>query len=169
MIRFLGALLCGVAIAVVVSLVLLQRVPATAGHTAMSGPAPMGFGLHIDADRHFGDAHPDEIAHHWCKVISSSISECELYDGDGPHARLVGVETIVPTAVWKTFPASEQALWHYHRTELKKIHVSLPDTPKDKQAGIIASFVETYGKIYILWDPMTTQMPQGQPSVTVLH
>jgi hypothetical protein len=91
-----------------------------------------------------------------------------LYDSDGPNARLVGVETIVPPAVWKTFSPQEQALWHYHKTELKKIHATLPDTPKDKQAAIIASISDTYGKVWMLWDPMSTQNPAGQPTVTVL-
>jgi uncharacterized protein DUF1264 len=136
--------------------------PATMGPSA-------GYTLHIDADYHFGDAHPSEIAHHWCKNISPNLIECQLYDSDGPGARLVGVETIVPAAVWKTLPASEQALWHYHKVELQKIHATLPDTPKDKQAAIIASIKPTYGKVYILWDPMTNKEPVGQPSVTVLH
>ncbi|MDQ6780118.1 MAG: DUF1264 domain-containing protein, partial [Candidatus Eremiobacteraeota bacterium] len=117
----------------------------------MGGPTA-GYSLHIDADKHFGDAQPGEIAHHWCKNICASLTKCELFDSDAPNARLVGVETIVPTTVWKTFPEKEQALWHYRKVELKKIHATLPDTPKEQQAKIIAALTETYGKVYILWD-----------------
>jgi hypothetical protein len=140
---------------------------AIAQTAMMTGPAS-GFTLHIDADKHFGDAHPNEIAHHWCKTISPTLTECQLYDGDGPHARLVGVETIVPTAVWKTFAPDEQALWHYHATELKKIHATLPGMSKAQAAKTVAMISQTYGKVYILWDPMTSKNPIGQPSVTVL-
>ncbi|MBV8172752.1 MAG: DUF1264 domain-containing protein [Candidatus Eremiobacteraeota bacterium] len=136
---------------------------------ASAGPATQGYTLHIDADQHFGDAHPGEIAHHWCKTISPSLIECQLYDSDRPDARLVGVETIVPASVWETFPPQERALWHYHKVELQKIHATLPDTPKDQQAAIIASIAPTYGKVFILWDPDSNVAPVGQPSVTVLH
>lgn len=162
-----------IAAGITVSLVVLGAVSishrATAADAAMPAGPSSGYTLHIDADYHFGDAHPGEIAHHWCKNVSADLIECQLYDSDGPGARLVGVETIVPASVWKTLPAGEQALWHYHKTELKKIHATLPDTPKDQQAKIIASIEPTYGKVWILWDPMTSANPAGQPSVTVLH
>jgi hypothetical protein len=140
----------------------------TADAAAMNGPATNGYTLHIDADKHFGDAHPDEIAHHWCKNVSANLIECQLYDSDTPNARLVGVETIVPATVWQTFSPQEQAMWHYHKVELQKIHATLPDTPTDQQAAVIASIAPTYGKVYILWDPMSSNNPTGQPSVTVL-
>ncbi len=161
-----------VVVAVVVMAAFAYAVGNSAHRTqawAMAGAGPTGgFTLHIDADRHFGDEHPNEIAHHWCKGISKTLTECQIYDGDGPSAKLVGVETIVPAAVWKTFPAVEQAKWHYHRTELKKIHATLPGMPKDQQAKVIASILETYGKVYILWDPMTSANPLGDPSLTIL-
>src|ERR1700687_1043047 len=112
-------------------LAIVAAVSAASDAAMSSGPPTMGFSLHIDADGHFGAAHPNEIAHHWCKAVSPTLTECQLYDGDGPHARLVGVETVVPAAVWKTFSRSEQRLWHYHLTELQKVHATLPDTPKD--------------------------------------
>jgi hypothetical protein len=135
----------------------------------MAGGPARGYTLHIDAEKHFGDAHPSEIAHHWCKNVSSTLKECLLYDSDAPDARLVGVETVVPTAVWKTFAPSERALWHYHVTELAKVHATLPDTPKDEQAKVIAMIKPTYGKIWILWDPLTSKNPIGQPTIVVLH
>ncbi len=142
--------------------------PARAAETT-GGPGPSaGYTLHIDADKHFGDSHPDEIAHHWCKKVSDDLTECQLYDGDGPHARLVGVETIVSAQLWKTFGAAEQAQWHYHKTELKKIHATLPGMSKAEAAKVVAAISPTYGKVYILWDPMTSKSPIGPPHVSVL-
>jgi len=136
--------------------------------SAESTTPTAGFTLHIDADQHFGDVAPGKIAHHWCKAVSADLTECQLYDGDGPNARLVGVETIVPAAVWKSLPASEQALWHYHATEIQKVHATLPDTPADQQAKIIESLKPTYGKVWILWNPEQSANPVGQPSIVVL-
>ena len=36
-------------------------------------------------------------------------------------------------------------------------------------AKVVASLMETYGKVYQIWDPMTTKLPMGQPTVVVLH
>ena len=160
--------LCVIGLAAAVIGLLSMQSPSTVNAMSMGNPTG-GYSLHIDADKHFGDAHPGEIAHHWCKAISTTLTECELFDSDGPHARLVGVETIVPSSVWKTFPPAEQALWHYHRVELQKVHATLPDTPKDQQAKVVAAIRETYGKVYILWDPMSSKYPMGQPSITILR
>lgn len=142
---------------------------ASAVASTMSKASPSaGYTLHIDADQHFGPAHAKERAHHWCKNISKDLIECQLYESDAANARLVGVETVVPSDVYKTFSASEQSMWHYHRTEIPKVNAAMPDLSKAEADKVTASLLETYGKIYILWDPKTTANPVGQPSVTVL-
>ncbi len=135
---------------------------------SMSSPVS-GFTLHIDASQHYA-GHPDEIIHHWCKTYSKSMIECLLFDADGPNGHEVGVETIVPTSVWKTFPASERAKWHYHRVEIPKLKVAtMPGLTKEQSAKVVASLLETYGKVWILWDPQSTNgMPLGDPTITIL-
>lgn len=86
----------------------------------------------------------------------------------GPGAKLVGVETIVPTAVWQTLSASKRALWHYHKVEIKKVHATLPGLSEAEAAKAIASISKTYGKVWILWDPAKSKDPIGQPSITIL-
>lgn len=135
---------------------------------AMTPSPVVGYTLHIDAQKHFGSANPNEVAHHWCKSFPT-ITECLLFDSDGPNGHIVGVETIVPTAVWKTFSPSERALWHYHRTEIAKVHATLPDLSPAEAKKVVASIMETYGKIFLFWDPMTNKNPTGQPSVTLIH
>ncbi|HEY3249457.1 MAG TPA: DUF1264 domain-containing protein [bacterium] len=110
---------------------------------------------------------PKMIAHHWCKAVAGLI-ECQLYDSDRADARLVGVETVVPTAVWKTFSATERARWHYHRMEIPMVHATLPDLSSAEAAKVVASLQETYGKIYLLWDPSRQKLPVGLPTVTIL-
>ena len=141
--------------------------PAAAAAPAMPSA---GWTLHIDALKHMGSGHLTQVAHHWCKAVTGGLLECQIYDSDAPHARLIEIETIVPTAVWKTFSKSEQALWHYHRVEIPKVSARLPGMPVAQQKKVVASMLETYGKLWLLWNPLDTPngWPAGKPSVVVL-
>lgn len=135
----------------------------TSGKATTVSPAT-NWNIHIDALKHF-PGHPDEVAHHWCRSIGNGMLECQIYSSDDANAPLVAIETIVPTAVWKTFPPSEQALWHYHRVEIPLVSATMPDASAAEAKKVVASLMETYGKIYILWNPVDSKYPVGQPTV----
>ena len=126
-----------------------------------------GWTLHIDAKKHIPTM-PDMIAHHYCKQVSGGLFECQLYDSDKPDARLIGVEVIVDKETWKKFSKKEKALWHYHKTELKKVDPTLPDLSLEEGAKTMKGMEETYGKVYILWNPAKNG-PVGRPVVSILH
>lgn len=138
-------------------------------HTPAAEMKPSeGWSLHIDALMHF-PSKPNMVAHHWCKGnLAGGLIECQLYDSDAPNARLVGVEVVVAADVWKKFAAAERGLWHYHKTEIPKVKATLPDLSPEEAAKVAKSLEETYGKIYLLWDPARTALPTGRPSITVL-
>jgi Protein of unknown function (DUF1264) len=138
--------------------------PAEAAGTTPTG----GWTLHIDAQKHFGDANPTEVAHHWCKTVAGGLIECQIYDSDAPDARLVEVETIVSPAVYNSFSPQEQALWHYHKVEIPKVNATLPDMTPAEAAKTVAALTETYGKVWMLWDPATNANPVGTPTIVVL-
>ncbi len=143
--------------------------PAQAADNTPVSPA-QGWNLHIDAQKHFGDTHPDEIAHHWCKPVSNNVTECQIYSSDSADAQLVAVETIVGPAMYNAFSKSEQAVWHYHKDEIPKVNATLPGKTPAEAKQIVDSISNTYGKIWLLYDPMTTNgMPTGQPTITVLR
>ena len=151
-------------IAIVISALALfagsQRAPA-------GNPKPSeGWTLHIDALLHY-PGKPSMVAHHYCKPVSGLI-ECQLYDSDAPDARLVGIETIVDAATYAKFPEAEKKLWHYHKTEIAKVSATLPDLSPEEADKVVKSILETYGKIYLVWDPGRQSMPTGYPTVTVL-
>lgn len=149
--------------------------PSMAPQT-LTGPSPTpaavnkpheGFTLHIDAEKHFpGDG--KKIAHHFCKQVSGGLTECQLFDGDGVDAKLVGVEMVVPADTWKNFDRVEQGMWHYHKEEIPKVNAKLPDLSAEEAAKVAKSLEETYGKIYLLWDPALGDKPVGQPTVHIL-
>ena len=153
----------GTIVIVIAAFVLLgasQRAPA-------GNPKPSeGWGLHIDALLHF-PGKPGMVAHHYCKPVQGLI-ECQLYDSDAPNARLVGIETIVDAATYAKFPEAEKRMWHYHKTEIPKVSATLPDLSAEEAAKVVKSIEETYGKIYLAWDPGLETLPAGSPSVTIL-
>jgi hypothetical protein len=136
---------------------------------AAAGTTPTnGWNVHIDAEKHFGDAHPAEIAHHWCKPVAGGLTECQIYESDAPDARLVAVETIVSPAVYKSFSPAEQRLWHYHKVEIPKVNAIMPDMTPEQGAKTLAAISDTYGKVWLLWDPLANAGPTGMPTITIL-
>lgn len=147
--------------------VLLAGCSPASPQESSSGKPSDGWSLHIDARKHFSnDFDKDPIAHHYCKTVSGGLTECQLYDGDGPDALLVGVETIISKEMYSELPAEEKNLWHYHKEEIGKVEATLPDLSPEEAAKVVESIQETYGKIFILWNPQESAIPVGQPHVT---
>lgn len=138
----------------------------TTSPTVQASKPNSGWDLHIDAKMHFpGKA--EMIAHHYCKQVSG-MWECLLFDSDNPDARLVGTEVVVDTPTYTSFTQVEKGNWHYHKTEIPKVEATLPDLSAEEAAKVVAMLEETYGKIYLLWDPSLGNQPVGNPSVNVL-
>ena len=133
--------------------------------SAVSTSPATGYTIHVDALDHF-TAHPNEVAHHYCKQLANML-ECQIYDSDAPNARLVAVETIISDAQYAALPAAEKPLWHNHAVELPKVHAVMPGMPAAQQKKLVAQILKTYGKVYVIWDPMTNAMPIGKPFITI--
>lgn len=142
--------------------------PVVAAEVKTSGDKPSeGFTLHIDAKKHF-PGKPEMIAHHYCKGVADGLTECQLYDSDAKDARLVGVEVIVGPDMYKSFNAAEKTQWHYHKDEIPKVDAKLPDLSEEEAVKVVKSIEDTYGKIYLLWDPGKGDQPVGNPIVNIL-
>ncbi len=134
-----------------------------------AGPKPAeGFSLHVDAKQHF-PGNKDMIAHHYCKQVAGGMTQCLIFESDNADARLVGAEVIVGPDVYGKFTDSEKTMWHYHRTEVPKVSATLPDLSEEEGKKVVESILETYGKVYLLWDPGKADGPTGNPSVTLLE
>lgn len=151
--------------AVVAGAALVANRPHVAA--SIASPPTAGFTIHIDAEKHFGDAYPKEIAHHYCKQLADMI-ECQIYDNDSSTAHLVAVETILSPSAYEALPAAEKALWHYHRDEIPKVNAKIIGMSAADQKNLVAKLLPTYGKIWMLWDPQASKQPTGQPTVIVL-
>lgn len=140
--------------------------PSVASPSVQAAKPSSGWDLHIDAIRHFSGK-AEMVAHHYCKQVSG-MWECQLFDSDSADARLVGVEVVVDTPTYNSFTQAEKANWHYHKEEIPKVEAKLPDLSAEEAAKVVATLEETYGKIYLLWDPGLGNQPVGNPSLNIL-
>jgi hypothetical protein len=103
-----------------------------------------------------------QVAYHYCKPINDDVSQCILYDGTGPDARLIGVEYLVSDALYQRMPSEEKAYWHDHRHEvdaglLKSLTQSGAEAEKT-----VAAIRPLWGKVFHTW-AVGKSYPIGPP------
>jgi Protein of unknown function (DUF1264) len=103
-----------------------------------------------------------QVAYHYCKSINDDVSQCILYDGTGPNARLIGVEYLVSDALYQKMPPEEKLYWHDHKYEVDAgLLKSLTQTGADEKKTLAA--VRTlWGKVYHTW-ASGKSYPSGPP------
>lgn len=103
-----------------------------------------------------------QAAYHYCKPVTDDVAQCILYDGQGPGARLIGVEYLVSDAIYQKMPPEEKAYWHDHKFEvdagLLKSLTQVGDEAKKSLAGVRP----LWGKVYHTWASGKTY-PIGPP------
>ncbi|MDB5098268.1 MAG: hypothetical protein JWM80_2689 [Cyanobacteria bacterium RYN_339] len=100
---------------------------------------------------------------HYCSHYSPELIQCVLYDGNGKGARLIGVEYVVPEAVYRGLPAAERKYWHPHDGEVDSGMLVLPGLPADQQKAVLATVRKTWGKTWHVWDYRQDKLPFGEP------
>ena len=150
----------------------LMRGPATAhasgeGHGASTAGVkapiaevihcPLAFaGVHLQKDRPTNS----QVAYHYCKPVNDRVSQCLLYDGTGPDAKLIGVEYLVTDEVYRSMPEEERAYWHDHKYEVDSSLIrSLTQSGEDEKKTL-AQVRTLWGKIYHTWVE-GAEYPQG--------
>jgi Protein of unknown function (DUF1264) len=142
---------------------LLGRGPSPAhadGHAAAAATAgvkapvaevlhcPLAFaGVHLQKDRPSNA----QVAYHFCKPLNDDVSQCLLYDGTGPDARLIGVEYLVSDAVYRTMPEAERAYWHDHNHEVDARLIRSLTQSGAEEAATLAKVRTLWGKVYHTW------------------
>jgi hypothetical protein len=103
-----------------------------------------------------------QVAYHYCKPVSDEVSQCVLYDGTGPDAKLIGIEYLVSEALYQKMPAEEKVYWHDHKYEVDAgLLKSLTQSGEDEKKTLGA--VRTlYGKVFHTWATGKTY-PSGPP------
>ncbi len=61
--------------------------------------------------------------------------------------------------IHKKFSAAEKKMWQYHKMEIRRVSATLTDLSQEEAGKVVKSIEETYGKVYLLWDPRTAPVP----------
>ncbi len=90
-------------------------------------------------------------AYHYCAMFNKDLTQCILYDGTGPDARLIGIEYLVPGEVYEAMPEEEKQYWHHHRYEVDAHLLKSLTQNGEEEAKTLAVVRTLYGKIYHTW------------------
>lgn len=122
---------------------------------------PLAFaGVHLLKDL---PEHP-QVAYHYCKPVNDEVSQCVLYDGTGPDARLIGVEYLVSDAIYRKMPPEERVYWHDHKYEVDGGLLKSLTQSGDEEGKTMAAIRPLWGKVFHTWATGKTY-PMGPPKL----
>ena len=106
-------------------------------------------------------------------LIPQDVRQCLIYDSPESNARIIGIEYMISTALYKTLDAEERKLWHSHVFEVKSGMLILPG-PNGLPTGIweeaetkeMEQVIGLYGKTYHFWQvDRGDKLPLGGPEL----
>ena len=135
------------------------------GQSAAGGKAPIQELLHCPlafAGVHLLKELPEHsrVAYHFCKEVNGDLSQCVLYDGTGPDAKLIGVEYLISDAVYQKMPPEEKAYWHDHKHEVDAGYLKSLTQTGDDERRTLGKIRTCWGKVYHTW-ASGTDYPRG--------
>jgi Protein of unknown function (DUF1264) len=109
---------------------------------------PFAFvGAHFPGNRP-GDPH---VVYHDRRPLNDHVSQCLIFDGPGPEARLIGVEYLVSDEVYRRMPDEERIYWHDHRYDGDASLLTSPTRSGAAEAATLAKVRTRWGKVYHTW------------------
>jgi hypothetical protein len=113
-----------------------------------------------------GNINAQMEAHHYVSQINEDLYQAIMYDGNGPDAKIMGVEYIISERLFKTLPDEEKKLWHSHHHEVKSGSLIAPGIPQLAEHELMEKLVSTYGKIIHTWHTdQNRTLPVGSPMI----
>jgi hypothetical protein len=149
----------GVALTVL-GLVLTAR-PLLAQQGKKATPAD-GFTIHVTAP-HMMDGKMMGPFHHYCKPVSDTLIECQVYDSDDPKAVLKQVEYFIAKSVTTANVPLDtwNKLYHDHAVEIAGGRVKVLDATDAETKQIVALASKTDGIVFSLWSD-SEKAPLGE-------
>lgn len=90
-------------------------------------------------------------AHHFCHQVNQDFAQCALFDGNGPKARLNGIEYIISEKLFDSLPAEERRYWHPHNAEILSGQLVAPGIPAAAEKALMKDKMNSYGKTWHVW------------------
>ncbi|KAG6989752.1 hypothetical protein G7Y79_00065g094630 [Physcia stellaris] len=112
-------------------------------------------------------------ANHYCAHLNEDVRQCLIYDSPESNARIIGIEYMISTALYKTLDAEERKLWHSHVFEVKSGMLIMPG-PDGLPTGVweaaetkeMEQVIGLYGKTYHFWQvDRGDKLPLGGPEL----
>jgi hypothetical protein len=136
------------------------------GADILQSRAPLkAFSAYLDGFHFYnGNPHVQMEAHHYVSQLNDDFYQAIIFDGNGPDAKLMGVEYIISARLYKQLPAQEKLLWHSHRYEVKSGELIAPGIPLVAEHKLMEKLVSTYGKTIHTWHTdQDRDLPLGSP------
>lgn len=102
-------------------------------------------------------------AHHYCHQMNEDFAQCILFDGNGPEARLTGIEYIVSEKLFQSLPEDEKQYWHPHNFEILSGQLVAPAIPEIAEHELMLLKMNSYGKTWHVWDTSGRSGPSNIP------
>lgn len=102
-------------------------------------------------------------AHHYCHQMNEDFAQCILFDGNGPEARLTGIEYIISEKLFETLPEEEKQYWHPHNYEILSGQLVAPAIPEIAEHELMLLKMNSYGKTWHTWDTSGRSGPSNIP------
>ena len=74
-----------------------------------------------------------------------------MFDGNGPKARLNGIEYIISEKLFDSLPAGERRFWHPHNAEILSGQLVAPGIPAVAEKALMKDKMNSYGKTWHVW------------------
>ncbi len=139
-----------------------------AGADILQGKAPLRqLDIYLDGFHFYnGNQKAQMEAHHFCQKLNEDVTQCVIYDGNGPGAKIMGIEYIVSRRLFEKLPAEEKKLWHSHAYEVKSGTLVAPGLPDAAEHELMEQVVSTYGKTLHTWHTdRDKELPYGSPQL----
>jgi hypothetical protein len=125
------------------------------------------FNVYLDGFHFYnGNMNAQMEAHHYVSQLNEDLHQAVIFDGNGPDAKIMGIEYIISERLFKTLPEEEKHLWHSHQYEVKSGALVAPGIPDVAEHELMKKLVSTYGKTIHTWhtDQQRT-LPLGSPMI----
>lgn len=139
-----------------------------AGADLLQNKSPLSkINVYLDGFHFYnGNINAQMEAHHYVSQINEDMHQAIMYDGNGPDAKIMGVEYIISDKLFKTLPEEEKKLWHSHHYEVKSGTLIAPGIPQMAEHELMEKLVSTYGKIIHTWHTDQSRvLPVGAPMI----
>src|SRR5260370_11407168 len=102
-------------------------------------------------------------AHHYCMEVRPGLLQCIIIENNKSKARFLGIEYIVSSEIYRSFPEQEKKYWHPHDYEVSSGLLVAPNLSAEEDTKLMDGAKGTWGKTWHTWPNPKDEFPLGDP------